>query len=95
MASLKEGICIAVVPLNDCDILCIDQLSGKRDQYRRQLITEAAMGRQHACIVTYTQLGRATFIDNTLIQRPQQSCRKKHTLTSMLTDKQTENSNSF
>lgn len=57
MASLKKGVCIAVVPVNDRDILCIDQLSGEWNQYRRQLIREAAMGRQHTRIVTYTQVG--------------------------------------
>lgn len=57
MASLRKGVCIAVVPVNDCDILCIDQLSGEWNQYRRQLIREAAMGRQHTRILTYTQVG--------------------------------------
>lgn len=44
MGSLKKGgIYLAVVLLNDCDILRIDQLSGKWDQYRR-LLTRAATG---------------------------------------------------
>lgn len=79
MVSLKTGVCIAVVPLNDCDILRIDQLSGKWDQYRWQLIREAAVGRQHTAIVTYTQGGRATFT-LTLLQKKgtELTYRKKH-----------------
>lgn len=30
MAPLKKGVCFSVVPLNDCDILRIDQLSRKK-----------------------------------------------------------------
>lgn len=59
---LEERPCIAVVHLNDCDILGIDQLSRKRDQYGQQLITEAAMADTHNHIVGYKQMGRATFM---------------------------------
>lgn len=44
MASLKRGLCPAVVPHNDCDILSIEQLSRERDQYKGPAIREAALG---------------------------------------------------
>lgn len=56
-ASLREGVCIAVVPVNDCDILRIDQLSGEGDRYGRQLIREVATGGRRTYAATHTQAG--------------------------------------
>lgn len=97
MASFKTEVCIPVVPLNDCDILCIDQQGGKWDRYTRQLIREAAMGRQHTRIITYAQVsGQSHIHTNTVLQREEKKGFKEHiqTLTSIPIDKGAESSNS-
>lgn len=60
MVSLKRGLCPAVVPHNDCDILSIDQLSRERDQYKGPAIREAALGWGHPYTFTYKSV-RAIF----------------------------------
>lgn len=80
-----------MVPVNALDILCIDQLREEWNQYRRQLIRDAAMGRQH----TQSHTHKWVELYSTLLQniRIEQTKRKKdtQTLTSVIIDKETEN----